>query len=331
MSASFKAAIIARSVADTWVEARKEWKPAGYSHGDTHCICGVHIIHKYHCVNTMNGTESIVGSKCVTKLPREDLKYFLNYEYINCIHCESPKSLNVDSPYCRNCKQECPSGLHRMSNRMTYCRVFESCNRGMRFYEPYSPGPSTTVVRERGLIESKSTTVEELESAPPCVHCMRTRDSLSYPDCSMCRTPIGFGKYKHLTPPLLVSQDSGYARWICESTDKTRLIKAIKAIDVVIAEATKEPEPEPIPEPVEEPEPEVLIKCTYCARQKQPVSLSSCIACATPIETENGTFKPYELVVRYPKVAKYVMNTTESEDIKECIRGVASVRLAWLR
>ncbi len=325
MSASFKAAIIERSVADTWVEARKEWKPAGYSHGDTHCICGVHILHVFHCLNTKNGTESIVGSKCVTQLPREDLKYFLNYEYINCIHCESEKSLNVDSPYCKDCKKECPSGLHRMSSRMTYCPVFESCNPHRYGYIPYSPGPlitNPTVIRA-----AKENDIEELEAASPCVHCMRTRDSLDYPSCSVCRTPIGFGKYRHLTPPALVRRDRDYVRWVCEGTNKTMLIKAIKAI------IAAEPEPikEPVPEPVEEPEPPRYYKCTYCARQKTPAGSLSCITCATPIETENGNFKPYELVVRYPKVAKYVMNTTESDDIKECIRGVASVRLAWLR
>jgi hypothetical protein len=62
-------AIISRSVADTWHEAKREWKLVHIFFTDVpgNCLCG-HPINE-HCVlyNRENGNEVIVGNVCVTK------------------------------------------------------------------------------------------------------------------------------------------------------------------------------------------------------------------------------------------------------------------------
>jgi hypothetical protein len=64
--------IVALSVANTWHDAKREWKLLGVLLTDPDdpgtCLCGHYPIHD-HCVlrNRLNGNEVIVGNVCVTR------------------------------------------------------------------------------------------------------------------------------------------------------------------------------------------------------------------------------------------------------------------------
>lgn len=222
MSGHFKQALIDLSVGDDWFTARDEWETEKTDHEADNCICGVPIMERFHIINKLNNNRAIVGNVCIKRIGDAEFEERITHSARHCLSCGTEKPLSVREQYCKSCRVLCACGVGRKAKNAHFCNECKHCARCLTARPRERWGTPPTMCRD-------CVRRDYLANLPPCTACGGSKTS-DEAHCLACRTPIGFSKYKNLTPYELFLRDKNYANWICAKTQRTDLVNTLKRI-----------------------------------------------------------------------------------------------------